>query len=76
MTTRVCQTSLSCWRHAQREFRDVEHDIGVADLGFAKLARQPAPSLHVDDQRVDDVDLRLGGVSGAHAFEFSITPSP
>ena len=39
--------------HLEREVRDVEDHIGVAERRRAELARQPAPALHVDDHVVD-----------------------
>ena len=53
VTTRVVQTGRTVLHHLQRIVGDVEDDIGVADRRRAELARQPAPTLHVDDHRVD-----------------------
>src|SRR3954453_12920190 len=39
--------------HLERTVGDVENDVSVADRRRAKLARQPAPAFHVDDNRVD-----------------------
>ena len=54
-TILVFQTSLLVAHDAQREVRDVDHDVGVAEV-----ARHPAPALHVDEDDVDGL-LALAG---------------
>ena len=49
-TTRVCQISLAVLHHPQRVVRDVQHDVGIAEI-----ARQPAPALHIGDDGVDHI---------------------
>ena len=39
--------------HLERIIGDVENDIGVTDRGRAKVAWQPAPTLHIDDHGID-----------------------
>ena len=59
--------------HPQREVRNVQHHVGVAELRLAELARQPAPALHVGDAP-DRSCGRASGCSSRGCVWLSSTP--